>query len=214
MPTRVPLTRERVVESALVLVERHGVEALSMRKLAAELGVEAMSLYNHVANKDDVLDAITVVVFERIEPPTPSDDWRADAVALADAFRRAALTFPRTASLSLTRQLRSESALPLTEVALDVLRRAGFDAEQAVHALRALLAYVVGTLLREVGSSPAFAGLDPDARADRETTLAGAGLPRVAESAETLSACVHEDEYRFGLTLMVDALAARAPLTP
>ena len=213
MTTRAPLTRDKVVASALALVERHGVESLSMRKLAAELGVEAMSLYNHVKNKDDVLDAITVVVFERVKPPAPTADWRADAHALADAFRAAALTFPRTASLSLTRQLRSESAIPLTEVALDVLRRAGFDASDSVHALRALLAYVVGTLLREVGSSPAFAGLDPLAQANRESALIATGLPRVTESAKALSACHHEDEYRFGLNLLIEALAARATIT-
>jgi AcrR family transcriptional regulator len=198
---REPLSRERVVAGALALVELHGVEALSMRKLAAELGVEAMSLYNHVANKDDVLDAIAEVVFADIALPPPTADWRVDARALAHAFRAAALAHPRTASLSLARQL-GYPAVPVTEAALDVLARAGFDPEQAVHASRTLLAYVIGTLLREIGSGP------PDET--RESALVATGLPRVTESARHLAVCHHEAEYRFGLDLVLDALAARA----
>jgi TetR/AcrR family transcriptional regulator, tetracycline repressor protein len=148
---REPLSRDRVVASALALVERHGVDALSMRKLAAELGVEAMSLYNHVANKDDVLDAIAEVVFADVALPPPTADWRADARALANAFRAAALAHPRTASLSLARQL-GYPAVPVAEAALDILARAGFTPDQAVHAARTLLAYLIGTLLREIGS--------------------------------------------------------------
>ena len=201
---REPLSRDRVVAGALALVELHGVEALSMRKLAAELGVEAMSLYNHVANKDDVLDAIAEVVFADVAVPAPTADWRADARALADAFRAAALAHPRTASLSLARQL-GYPAVPVTEAALDVLARAGFDPEQAVHASRTLLAYVIGTLLREIGSG------QPDGTAGpRETALAATGLPRVTEAARHLAVIHHEDEYRFGLDLVLDALARRA----
>ncbi|WNV87236.1 TetR/AcrR family transcriptional regulator C-terminal domain-containing protein [Umezawaea sp. Da 62-37] len=203
MAAREPLNRAKVVTAALALVERHGVEALSMRKLAAELGVEAMSLYNHVKNKDDVLDAIAEVVFADISLPPTTPDWRADAHALADAFREAALAHPRTASLSLTRQL-GYPAIPVTEAALGILSRAGYDLERAVHASRALLAYVIGTLLREMGSTSA----DPDGL--RETALAATGLPHVTASAAHLAVCHHESEYRFGLDLLLDALALRA----
>src|SRR3954471_10877116 len=202
MAVREPLNRAKVVTAALALVERHGVEALSMRKLAAELGVEAMSLYNHVKNKDDVLDAIAEVVFAGIALPPPTADWRADAHALADAFRAAALAHPGTASLSLARQL-GYPAIPVTEAALDVLSRAGYSPEQAVHASRALLAFVIGTLLREIGS----AATDPDGL--REAALAATGLPHVAASAAHLAVCHHESEYRFGLDLLLDALASR-----
>ncbi|PRY45117.1 TetR/AcrR family transcriptional regulator C-terminal domain-containing protein [Umezawaea tangerina] len=201
MGAREPLSRARVVTAALALVERHGVEALSMRKLAAELGVEAMSLYNHVKNKDDVLDAIAEVVFADIALPAPTADWRTDALALAHAFRAAALAHPRTASLSLTRQL-GYPALPVTEAALALMTRAGHDPEQAVHASRALLAYVIGTLLREINSTT-----DPDAL--RHTTLTTSGLPHVTASAAHLAVCHHESEYRFGLELLLDAVALR-----
>jgi AcrR family transcriptional regulator len=74
---RAPLTRERVLHAAITIADRAGIEALSMRKLGQELGVEAMSLYNHVANKDDLLDGMLDVLVSEIEPPASGDDWKA-----------------------------------------------------------------------------------------------------------------------------------------
>src|SRR5690242_8331789 len=105
------LTREKVLEAALTLVDRGGTEALSMRSLATELGVDAMSLYNHVANKEAVLDGIAELFLGRIGLPEPTGDWRADVRALATAFRHAAIQHPQAAPLVLTRQLESAKGL-------------------------------------------------------------------------------------------------------
>ena len=72
---RSPLSRERILETALELVDKGGIESLSMRKLGQALGFEAMSLYNHVANKDDVIDGILDLVLAESEPPSPAGDW-------------------------------------------------------------------------------------------------------------------------------------------
>src|SRR5438094_7840706 len=94
MPTkaRLPLSRDRILQAALELADEHGVESLSMRKLGQALGFEAMSLYNHVANKDDVLDGILDLVLAESEAPSPAGDWaaavRRSAVSVHGALRR------------------------------------------------------------------------------------------------------------------------------
>src|ERR671931_423197 len=90
--TRRPLSRERILRAALDLVDEGGIESLSMRKLAQKLGFEAMSLYNHVAGKDDVIDGILDLVLEEGKPPTPGRDWetsiRESAISVHGVLRR------------------------------------------------------------------------------------------------------------------------------
>src|SRR5436305_13308869 len=90
--TRLPLSRDRILQAALELADEGGIEAVTMRKLGQALGFEAMSLYNHVANKDDVLDGILALVLDEIEPPSPDGAWdaaiRASAISVHDALRR------------------------------------------------------------------------------------------------------------------------------
>ncbi|RKG91884.1 TetR/AcrR family transcriptional regulator C-terminal domain-containing protein [Corallococcus terminator] len=203
------LTREKVLQTALTLVDRDGTEALSMRKLATVLGVDAMSLYHHVANKDAVLDGVAELFLAAIEPPGPTGDWREDVRALAAAFRHAAVQHPRAAPLVLTRQLKSNQGLAGTESALAILHAAGFPPEEAVHALRSVLAFLVGTLLREVSSGPTFSGQNLGGLAGRRADLKDSGFPHVAWAAPHLAACHHLTEFNFGLELLVAALEQR-----
>src|ERR1700738_3469611 len=89
---RLPLSRDRILESALALADESGIESLTMRKLGQELGFEAMSLYNYVANKDEVLDGILDLVLAETELPSPAGDWdpavRTSAISVHDALRR------------------------------------------------------------------------------------------------------------------------------
>ncbi|SDM56356.1 TetR/AcrR family transcriptional regulator C-terminal domain-containing protein [Allokutzneria albata] len=208
-PARAKVTREKVLAAALALVEENGVQGLSMRKLAAAVGVEAMSLYNHVPNKDAVIDGIAELVIRGMVLPEPTGDWKNDLRGLADAFRTAATRYPHAAGLVLTRQLGSDASLAGTDAALSVLRGAGFGAEEAVHALRAVLAFLVGTVLREVESGPAFDGDDPEAVAHRRAELVASPFPALAESAPFLASCDHDREYEFGLELLLTALETR-----
>src|SRR5215213_884705 len=88
-PKRTPLTRERVLRAAIALADDRGAEALTMRNVAKELGVEAMSLYNHVANKNDLLDGMVDLVFSEIEPPASAGDWKSELRRRAIATRTA-----------------------------------------------------------------------------------------------------------------------------
>jgi AcrR family transcriptional regulator len=147
---RVPLSRERVLRAAIALADEGGIEALSMRKLAKELGVEAMSLYNHVAGKDDLLAGITDTVLSEMELPSDGDwkdDLRQYAVSAHDVLNRhpwacnLALSPPRVVPVSVRR----------AEWLLGRLRDSGFPPEVTYHAFHALDAHVLGFTLWQLG---------------------------------------------------------------
>src|SRR3954451_13701332 len=96
---RVPLSRERILRTALELADEHGIEAVTMRKLGRTLGFEAMSLYNHVANKDDLLDGILDLVLEESEMPSPAGDWAAAVRSSAISVHRALRHHPWACNL-------------------------------------------------------------------------------------------------------------------
>jgi TetR/AcrR family tetracycline transcriptional repressor len=207
------LSRVRVLGEALALVDEEGVEEVSMRKLARRLAVDPMSLYNHVDNKDAILDGITELILASAEFPAPTSDLRTDLLELARAFRRAMLRHPRAAPLVLTRQLSSSQALAPTEIVLTTLRRAGLSPQDAVHAMRAMLAFLIGTLMREVSAGPTFGAGDAEAIRSRRAELAESGLPMIAEAAPYLATCDHEAEFEFGLRVLLEALDAELART-
>lgn len=201
------LTRDRIVAEAVAMVEEAGLAEVTMRGLARRLGVDAMSLYHHVDNRDALLDRITELVLGGMELPPATGVLRDDVHAVARAFRRVALRYPNCAPLVLTRQLGSFAALGQVEVALSILRDAGFPPDVAVHAMRSVLAFVIGTLLREVSSGPTFG--DPANVERRRAELTASELSNVVESARHLAGCDHEEEFAFGLDLLVTALELR-----
>ena len=146
---RLPLTRERILEAALGLVDEQGIEALSMRRLAQVLGFEAMSLYNHVANKDDLLDGILDLVLAEIEPPSPDGAWdgaiRSSAISAHDALRRHAWACPLLMSAGHVRPAR----LRYMDLLLDRLRSAGFSPETTYHAYHVVDGHIIGFSLWE-----------------------------------------------------------------
>ena len=133
-----------MLEAAIAFADEHGIEALSMRRLAKELGVEAMSLYNHVANKDEILDGIVDVVTAEIDLPSSGVDWktaiRQNTISARDVFLR-----HRWASnLFLSRQGGGPARLRLADWQLRTLREAGFSKDVIYHAFHILEAYVLG----------------------------------------------------------------------
>ncbi|GAA4559931.1 TetR/AcrR family transcriptional regulator C-terminal domain-containing protein [Planotetraspora kaengkrachanensis] len=202
------LSRGRIVDAAIDLIEREGADAVSMRGIAAGLGVGVMSLYNHVPNKAALLDAISETILSKIEfTDDPSAHWTDRVRVQARAFRQIAHHYPRSTMVVFSRQLHSSAGLLPVERALSTLRDAGFEGPEAVRMLRMFVAYIVGSLLREVGVTPTFAPVRGDATvAEIDPVL----FPEVSSLAPLLTSCDHEEEFEFGLELLVQAMAVRA----
>ncbi|MCA9640938.1 MAG: TetR/AcrR family transcriptional regulator [Polyangiaceae bacterium] len=148
-PTREPLSRERILEAALGLANRSGIAGLSMRKLGDELGVEAMSLYNHIANKDELIDALIDRVVSEIELPTTDEHWKAAmrkrAVSAREVFKR----YPWVTALMETRKNPGPAALRYYDSVIGCLRRGGFSIAMAAHAFALVDSYLYGFALQE-----------------------------------------------------------------
>jgi AcrR family transcriptional regulator len=151
---RKPLSRERIVAAALTVADDQGIEALSMRRLGQTLGFEAMSLYNHVANKDDVVDGILDLVLAEMEPPQPDGGLpaiRSSAVAAHEALKR----HPWAANLLMASRRVRPARLRYMEALLGCLRGAGFSAETTYHAYHIIDAHIVGFSLWQAGHAAA-----------------------------------------------------------
>jgi AcrR family transcriptional regulator len=182
---RLPLSRQRVLGAAVALADRGGVASLSMRRLAQELGVEAMSLYHHVANKDDILDGIVDVVFSEIVVRTDEPDWKAAMRQRALSARDALLRHPWATALMDSRSMPGPATLRHHDAVLGILRNAGFSVEMAAHAFSVLDSYIYGFALQE-------------------TNLPFQDAEELAAVAEGIMGHVSADEYPYLTELMVE----------
>ncbi|MEA2641505.1 MAG: hypothetical protein QOF51_2899 [Chloroflexota bacterium] len=147
--TRVRLARERVLLAAVALVDTGGVAALSMRKLGQVLGVEAMSLYNHVANKDDLLDGMIDLVFGEIGLPPGGADWKTAMRQRAISAREVLARHRWAIGLMESRSRPGPATLQHHDAVLGCLREAGFSIAMAAHAYSALDSYIYGFALQQ-----------------------------------------------------------------
>mgnify|MGYP000844275330 FL=1 len=148
MPAR-KLTPQAVVTTALALADRHGLEALTMRGLAKELGVEAMSLYHHFAGKDALLDAMVDRVYAAILLPEASGQWRAELRRRSVSVRQVLHAHPWALPLMESRRAPGPANLAYHEANIACLRAAGFTPEQVAHAYAIVDAFVYGFVLQE-----------------------------------------------------------------
>ncbi len=209
MPQRKPpLSRDRIVASAVELLEREGEDALSMRRIAADLGYGVMSLYNHVPNKAALLDAIAEHVMGGLQfAADPQADWRDQARALVRTFREISRRYPRSVNVVIMRQLNSPAGLRPLELALATARAAGFDGVTAVRVMRTFVAYALGTVVNDARLDQMHAGAAPGA--DLYTArLDPAEFPNTLALAGTLMQHDHEADFEFGLDLLIAAVAA------
>ncbi|MGW2665125.1 TetR/AcrR family transcriptional regulator C-terminal domain-containing protein [Nocardia tengchongensis] len=151
-----PVTRAVVLAAALELIDREGVDGLSMRRLAEAVGRDPMVIYRHVENKAAVLDGVAELVFEQLSIDVTDADWIGQLRSVARDFRRLALAHPRVVPLLVTRPLATPLGLrppavvrPLEDV-LELLTRAGFSGEAALHVYRALFGFLYGHVLNEL----------------------------------------------------------------
>ncbi len=208
---RTPLNRERVLRAAVALADQGGFESLTMRNLAKELGVEAMSLYNHVANKDDLLDGMIDLVFSEIDPPPTDVDWKAAMRKRAVSTREALNRHRWAIGLMEGRSSHGPANLSLHNAVLGCLRAAGFSLEMTVHAYSLQDSYIYGFALQERDMSSESAD-DFAAEAQRQIHEYQAVLADYPHLVEVVGGYVakagydYATEFLFGLDLILDGL--------
>ena len=205
---RTPLSKERVLRAAIDLADGGGLESLSMRKLAQELGVEAMSLYNHVANKDDILDGIVDVVFGEIGLPPKGADWKTAMRQRAITARDVLARHPWAIALMESRSTPGQATLRHHDAVLGALREAGFSIAMAAHSYSVLDSYIYGFALEQASL--------PFKTSEEVGEVAGSMLrqfpadayPNLIEMIQHVlrPGYAYADEFEFGLDLILDGL--------
>lgn len=194
---RQPLTREAIVAAALRFLDREGAEALSMRRLGSELGTGAMSLYNHVANKDDLLDAVVQLLWAEVSARTSvTGVWRSDIRSLAEAISQLAWAHPNAYPMMLDRGVLPAEATDVAAGLARSLRAAGFG-DWTDHVVRTVLGYAAGYTMCEV----AWYG-DPAAAMPRP----GEQPPAAGEGQRIVLECESPEQYAFGLEVLLVGL--------
>lgn len=212
------LSRPAILAKALQLVDDEGAAALTMRRLGAELGVEAMSLYRHVENKRALLDGIAEQLMAELDDcgEYAGSDWAQAAKCMSKGLRAVARAHPAAFELVGTRALNTNDALRPVETLLGHLRAGGFDADHAVAAYRLLTSYVRGFALAEIaGFSLTSGGEGPTARLTARQ-LPAAEFPNIHRLARPLAQIPADNQFHAGLDTILTGLrleleAASAP---
>ncbi len=209
---RPPLNRKRVLRAALRLADEAGIDALTMRRLGQELGVQAMSLYNHVANKDDILDGLVEETVEEIvgeidAPPAQGVDWRAALRRRAISARNVLLRHPWATHLIVSRINIGPMMLGYVDRTIGTLRQAGFSIAMVDHAWNAIDSYIYGFTLQKLNFP-----IDPteyaDAAAGYLPQLSDTEHPHLREMTKAVAERRHDGmpDFEFGLDLILDGL--------
>jgi AcrR family transcriptional regulator len=211
---RTPLSRERVLRAAVALAETSGLEALTMRRLGQELGVEAMSLYRYVANKDDLLDGMVDVVFGEIELAPDGDGWRTAMRRRAISVRAALTRHPWATPLMQSRSRPGPATLRHHDAVIGILRSAGFPIALVAHAFSALDSYIYGFALQQ-RALPFETGEQTAELAQSIMASFPAGdYPHLVElTVEHVLQPGYDygEEFEFGLDLILDGLERALP---
>lgn len=210
VPTRAPrntLTRARVLSGALELADREGLDALTIRALAAALNVRPMSIYHYVSTKDELLDALVDAVFAELYVPTTQGEWRAELVRRAQSLRAALARHPWALTVMESRAQPGPANLGGHEAVLDVLHEAGFSVESAAQAYAVLDAFSYGFALQD--AMLRSVGLDTSA-AELSDGMELTGYPRIAAvAAHYVQAPVYplDEAFELGLEIALDGIA-------
>jgi AcrR family transcriptional regulator len=176
---RVQLTKERIIEKAIEVLDAEGVEGMSMRRLGEALGVEAMAVYHYYPNKDALLDAVAAAIIEETGPATPlesGDDWKTVMLSGPASADRAIAAHPKAGWLFLGRQYTTASSLQMLEAPLTILHSAGFRGQALVDAAHAIFAFAAGWYVLTSGAGGSWSG------PAEEAISAAAGAAPLAES--------------------------------
>jgi AcrR family transcriptional regulator len=199
------LSRDKVLAAALALVDQHGLRELSLRGLARTLGVQPMSLYNHVADKQDLLDAVhEAVLADALRSREYGESWRTGLRFLAQALRDGLRAHPRAVPLLASRPARSPAMLEAGNELLGMLLGAGFTARQALYAVDSVAVFTIGHAVAEFagleGSDPERNGVD---LASQEARLRESGLTHLARVVVESAPHDYDAEFDQGLTALI-----------
>jgi TetR/AcrR family transcriptional regulator, tetracycline repressor protein len=216
--TRASLTREVVADRALVIADAEGIEAVTIRRLASELGVTPMALYWHFKTKEDLLAGLADRVLDAVELPARSGDWVVDIRAAMTALVTAMRPHPQIAQLVSNQVMRNATGLDLTEMALEILEDAGFTPQAAsplaMQALRSVVSMVTSDQVDDSG----FTAEERDAhlRAKRAmlSSLSPEKYPALIRHADAMTYCPDVDEfYDLGIDLYIQGVQGLAAAT-
>ncbi len=204
------LSRERVLQGAVAVADKGGIAALTIRSLAAELGVKPMSVYHHVANKDEILDGIVDIVFSEIELPTIGGEWHAEMWRRAVSAREAMRRHPWAIGLVETRTNPGFATLRHHDAVIGTLREGGFSVEMTAHAFALIDAFVYGFALSE--ATLPFDGPDtvPEIAEQMMAQFSPTDYPHLVEfTAEHVMQPGYDygEEFEYGLRVILDGLA-------
>jgi AcrR family transcriptional regulator len=209
--SRVPLSRERVLQAALALADEGGVEAVSMRRLGQALGVEAMSLYKHVADKEAILDGIADLVMDEVEVPSPDLDWRTSirrsAISAHEALRR----HPWAGVVLESRLNPGPARLRYLDAVVGVLRGAGFETAIVARAFMALDSHTYGFTMQEL-ALPFDAGSASGVAEEMAARVFADAYPNLLAMAELAMSGAPMLDFEFGLDLLLDGLERLRPV--
>ena len=208
---RTRLSRERVLHAAIAVADEVGLESLTMRRLGAHLGVEAMSLYKHVASKDELLDGMIDLVVSEIDLPSAAVDWKTEMRERAYSARRVLASHPWAIGMMESRTELGPAALRYVDAVIGSLRAGGFSVAMAAHAFVVLDSFIYGFVVQEIGM--AFDNSDEEAEQIGALEALANEYPHLAAVASEHAAGpghTYEDEFDFGLKLILDALEAHA----
>jgi AcrR family transcriptional regulator len=211
---RAPLSRERVLHGAVAIADAGGIGSLTIRSLAQELGVKPMSVYYHVANKDEILDGIVDLVFSEIELPSADGDWRSEMRRRAISARRVLRRHPWAIGLMESRTTPGPATLRHHDATIGTLRGAGFSVAMTAHSYALLDSYVYGFALQEA----ALPFYGPETVADVAEPItqqfSADEYPHLFEMAtEHILQPGYDfgDEFELGLSVILDALTRSIP---
>ena len=204
---RAALTRNRILRSGIRLADKSSIESLSMRKLAEALNVEAMSLYNHVANKQDLLNGIVDIVIGEVDVPEISDDWRQAMRRRANSAHKVLLKHPWASMLIVSRINVGPKMLRYVDATLGCLREAGFSYEMADHAWNAIDCHIYGFTLQEL-NFPFDQSEYADVAEDYLSMIPEKQYPHLNALSQQVIAGSYNGvhDFEFGLNLILDGL--------
>jgi len=210
-PPRVPLSRERILRTAVALADEGGVESLSMRKIALELGVVPMALYKHVANKDEMLDGMVDVVVGEIDPPLADADWKTTIRERVLSARRALLRHPWASQVIESRTDPTPTVIGYMDAMIGIFRAGGFSIDVTHHAMHAMGSRLLG-FSQELFDDRSGDGAEIE---ELQRQWMAERYPHITEMVAAIShdeesvvgsGCDDQFEFEFALDLTLDGL--------